>query len=98
MTRWFVTFLVRNTPSCKEMTERISESMERRLSFRQRIGVRLHFLICIWCRRYQKQLLFIRNILRGDPEKIGENLPGGLSPEARRRMKEALERKKADPS
>lgn len=96
MTKWLIGFLARNTPSCKEMTELISESMEKKLSFRRQIGVQLHFLICKWCARYRKQLLFIRNILRRDPEKVGTNAPGGLSPEARDRMKRVLNQNKTD--
>lgn len=97
MTQWLTRFLARNTPSCKEVTRLISESMEKKPSFRPRVAIRLHFLICKWCARYQKQLLLIRNILRRDPEKFGANAPGALSPEARERMKRALDQNKTNP-
>jgi len=96
MRQWLIGFLARNTPSCKKVTEIISESMEQKPTFRRRMEVRLHLLICKWCTRYRKQLLFIRNVLRRGPEKVGANAPGGLSPEARERMKRALNQNRAD--
>ena len=83
MTRWFITFFARNTPTCKEVVRMISDSIERQPPVKQRIAVRLHFLICKWCARYKKQLLLIRKLLRGDPNKIEANAPGSLSREAR---------------
>jgi hypothetical protein len=83
-------FLAHNTPSCKEVFRLISDSMEQPLSLRKRISLRLHFLICKWCSRYLKQLHFIRNILRRNPEKVGETAPGALSQETKERIKKAL--------
>lgn len=94
MPQWLINLLARNTPSCKEVIRLISDSMERPLSFRQRLAVRFHFLICKWCTRYQKQVRFIHNILGGRPEKVGETAPGALSAEAQERIKQALRPKK----
>jgi hypothetical protein len=92
MTPWFIMFSARNTPSCKEVIRIISDSMDSTPSFKQRIAVRLHILICKWCARYQRQLLLIRSLLRGRSGKIEENTLGNISPEARERMKGALNR------
>lgn len=85
-----INFLARNTPSCKEVVRLISDSMEQPLSLRRRLSIRLHFLICKWCFRYQKQLRFIRNILSRNPEKVGETAPDALSQETKERIKKAL--------
>lgn len=90
MRRWLINFLARNTPSCKEAVQFISNAMEQPLSMEKRISIRLHLLICKWCTRYKKQLHFIQNILGGNPEKVGENTPDALSREAQERIKEAL--------
>ncbi|SRR5579884_456699 len=90
MSSWLINFLARNTPSCKEVVQLLSNSMEEPLPLRQRIAVRFHFLICKWCLRYQKQIHFIRNILGGNPEKVGQNAPGALSAETKERLKQAL--------
>jgi hypothetical protein len=90
MSSWFKNWLARNTPSCKEIVRMISDSMERPPSLRRRISIELHFLICKWCSRYQKQLRLIRNILGGNPEKVGENAPDALSSEAKERIRRSL--------
>ena len=40
---------LRRLPTCKQTVKVISESMERRLSVRERIIVKLHLWICLWC-------------------------------------------------
>jgi hypothetical protein len=94
MRQSLINFLARNTPSCKEAVQWVSYSMEQPLSLRKRISLQLHFLICKWCSRYQKQLRFIRNILGRHPEKVGENAPGALSQETKERIKQALRPRK----
>lgn len=90
MPKWIINFLIRNTPSCKEVVQLVSDSMEKPLSLRRRISIQFHFLICKWCFRYKKQLHFIRNILGGNPEKVGETAPGALSQETKERIKQVL--------
>lgn len=50
--------------TCKEVTQLISESMDRDLPVWQRISMRFHLLMCKFCSRYEKQLLFIRKAIR----------------------------------
>lgn len=50
--------------NCKDISRLVSESMDRRLSWRQRLGIRFHLLMCRYCTRYQKQLLLLRRLLR----------------------------------
>lgn len=85
-------WLIRLTPSCKEMTRLLSESMDRALPLRTRTKMRLHILICKWCERYKHQLLFIRNVIRRRPDRLEEQEASTqtLSPEARERLKQSL--------
>src|SRR4030067_30317 len=50
--------------SCKAVTQLISESMDRSLPLGKRIGVRIHLLMCLFCARYERQLLLIRETVR----------------------------------
>lgn len=50
--------------NCKEVTRMVSESLDRELSFHQRVGLRMHLLMCKFCSRYQRQLLFLRETAR----------------------------------
>ena len=47
-------------PNCKRATALISQSMDKKLSILQRISLRLHFIKCERCKRYKKQLSFLR--------------------------------------
>ena len=82
-------------PSCRDMSRLVSESMERKLSFRQRVGVRIHLLMCSLCSRFRRQLLFLREIAQQlDDQTDRHDEPHDalhLSPEARLRIKKALQ-------
>jgi len=49
--------------SCKEATRLASQAMERRLSWGERLGLRLHLLMCIGCRRAERQFHHLRSML-----------------------------------
>jgi hypothetical protein len=81
--------------SCRDVTRLISESMDRSLPLRKRIGVRVHLLICKFCARYERQLLRIRETVRrlGEAgETAGGTLGEPLSEEARERIRKSLRR------
>lgn len=85
--RWW---LLRRLPACKQIVKVISESMERKLSLRERITVKLHLWICLWCVWYLEHLNLMRDTIRTkasqEPNLDSSSLPP-LSPEARERMK-----------
>jgi hypothetical protein len=79
--------------SCKEVTQLISESMDRSLPLGKRIGVRIHLLICKFCARYRRQLLLIRETVRqimAAEDRPEVQIRETLSAEARERIKESL--------
>ncbi len=86
----YVYWLAGKLPSCEAITLMVSESYERPLSRRERIQKWLHFTICEWCARYEKQLALMRSAAREAAE--SSERPGGptLSEDARDRMRRAL--------
>lgn len=78
--------------SCKEASELISQSMDRRLSFAERVRIRIHLLACQACTQYGKQLRFLRLAASRFSKGMehGEQESSRLSPEARERIKKAL--------
>jgi hypothetical protein len=79
--------------SCKDVTQLISESMDRSLPLGKRIGVRIHLLMCRLCARYERQLLLIRETVRRltAAEETPEGLFfGPLSEDARERIRQSL--------
>ena len=82
--------------SCKEAAWLISESMDRDLTFMQRLGIRAHLLMCKHCTRYRRQLLFIRDAIQHylDEVENEESVPPvSLSPEALERINAYLSKK-----
>jgi len=83
--------------TCKEATRLISESLDRDLPFRRRLGLRIHLVLCRLCRRYARQLFFLQTLLRNygrtaaeEDSREGDDDAPGLSPEAQGRIRERL--------
>ena len=88
--RWF---LLHRLPTCKEAVGWMSQSMERPLSLRERVLLKLHLWVCVWCVWYLEQLRLMRETLRARAATAGGGHPGAsLSSEARERIKSALSR------
>jgi hypothetical protein len=73
----------------------VSDALDRRLPWTTRFLVRLHFLCCPRCARFRKQMLFLRDVIARflAAERRGKPVyPAALAPEARTRIRRALER------
>ena len=42
----------------------MSESLDRRLGVLERLQLKLHLMVCVWCARYLKQIKFLRELFR----------------------------------
>jgi hypothetical protein len=78
------------SPNCREASRLQSEALDHSLTPVQRFGLRVHLILCKWCRRYGKQIRFLRHATHEHPELVTEASPSTLSPEARQRLKRAL--------
>ena len=78
------------SPSCKKATRLQSEALDHPLGLRLRIGLRIHLLLCKWCRRYGKQIGFLRSIAPQHENHETSLAPQSLRPEARDRIKQHL--------
>ncbi len=66
--------------TCKEASQLISEGQERPMKLMERWGLRIHLWICDNCRRFERQVRFLRQALHQLGEKLetgsqGPNLP-----------------------
>lgn len=77
-------------PSCREVTQMVSESMDRPLSIRTRIWMWMHLIMCRYCKRFRRQMLGLRIASRLTP--ADDAAP--LAEAARQRIKAALESEK----
>ncbi len=78
--------------NCKEVTYLVSESLDRRLPFFKRIGIRIHLLMCKFCSRFRRQLLLLKEVSRAHGTHLEQfESPVTLSLEARSRIKQAMQ-------
>jgi hypothetical protein len=53
--------------TCKDASRLISEGMDRNLSFAEKLALRLHIAICEACKRFTKQVNFMRQAMKTYP-------------------------------
>jgi hypothetical protein len=71
--------------TCKQASALVSQSLDRRLPWRQRAALRLHLLLCDACRRFKRQAEFLHAAVRSGGARLM-----ALSPAARERIRFAL--------
>jgi hypothetical protein len=77
-------------PSCRQVSRLQSAATQQPLSLGQRIGLKFHLLVCSWCRRYGKQVGFLRKFAHEHMHDDAAPTPPTLPPNARERMKQSL--------
>lgn len=78
------------SPSCKAVTRLQSEALDHKLTWRHRSGLRLHLMLCKWCRLYGKQIAIVHNVAHSHPDEVTLAVPQQLSDEARERIRQNL--------
>jgi hypothetical protein len=78
------------SPNCREASRAQSEALDHPLPPFKQVGLRLHLLICKWCRRYGKQIRFMREAVHNHEAEFTKTSPQTLSTETRERIKERL--------
>ena len=92
-----MSFMSKLTPTCDVVTQKLSQSMDHKLSFRDRIGVKIHLMGCEFCERYRKQLLNLQKMFVKYSVTIdNEDILGGtrLRPEAKEKIKKMIQEEK----
>ncbi len=76
--------------SCKEVSMLLSRACDTRLTWRERLAVRLHLFYCVGCARLRRQLMFLQRasrLLRTEPP--GQTrLPEPARERIRRRLRQ----------
>src|SRR5215471_19515453 len=88
--RLLASFIAARTPTCREVVRLLSQSMEVKLPVTTRIKIRFHYLICIGCYRYGKQLHALRKIASSLPEHVDDCSQETLPDSSKERMKQIL--------
>lgn len=77
-----------NILSCKRHTELASHSLDRKLTAKEKIQYYIHHLICIMCRRFERQLRVIQGAAKILCDEPAQN--ECLSDEAKNRIRHSL--------
>ena len=86
--KWqLILFLARRLPDCKTITPTLSESIDRKLTLKERIIVRLHLFTCEACARYLDQIRLLHDLIHDHQH---EPAISSLNETAKERMKAAL--------
>ena len=80
------------TPACEVISQKISESMDHKISLVDRLKIRIHLLGCKFCQRFEKQLITMQQMIENQANKLDE-LPDGpkLSEDAKLKMKQKMQ-------
>lgn len=76
--------------SCKQASRLISQSLDRRLHWHERLRLRLHLMLCDMCTRFRRQLLVLRDTVQQMTRRIEQDEQLQLSEQARQRITQAL--------
>ena len=83
--------------NCKEVSLKVSESLDRKLPLHKRIMIRIHMMMCRYCARFQQQMILIRQIARyAKPLESTTEESVKLSEDARARLKQTLKSASAE--
>jgi hypothetical protein len=78
--------------NCKQTSVLVSQSLDRPLTWRERWAVRLHLLICVYCRRFTQQLKWIQGAMQAWQNNTIDHTEEILSPAARERITQQLDK------
>ena len=77
--------------SCKQASEVISQSLDRKLTTWERLNLKLHLLICKYCRYFSQQLQTLRVAVKANVSSIENDNTIGMSNEAKKRISALVE-------
>ena len=87
MMQRFMNTMRRRMPACQRAIVLLSAAMDRRLSLRERLALRMHVMMCRSCERYHSHLRLLRAAVRHHAC-LTQDV--ALSPAARERLEYVL--------
>ncbi len=86
-----------NSPlfSCKKATELLDKESVLKLSFREKVALKIHIAICAACKRYKKQSQFLEKIFKSNSQKTdSDQVPQHTNEELKEKIFDYLEKNK----
>ncbi len=76
---------------CKEASQLVSRSLDNKLSFRERFALKLHLMICKYCRRFSQQMSKLNVAICSMNKTIEEDTNIKLPPKVKTRIVKSIE-------
>ena len=76
---------------CKQTSQLISQSLDRSLTLRERFALRLHLLVCKYCKQFSQHLQTIRVALKQMTSSIESNDGITMPSAAKSRILQSIE-------
>lgn len=82
--------------NCKEVSHKVSESLDRKLPLLERMMIRMHLMMCRYCARFHRQLRWVRSMARytqpfGNKSETSVTLPQDTRARLKQTLKSAME-------
>ncbi len=82
---------------CKQASQIISQSLDRNLTIRERFALKLHLLICKYCKLFSRQMQILRVAIKQMSASIENNHKIEMPSEAKKRITDLVEAHSAQP-
>jgi len=80
--------------TCREATRLAANAIDRPLTFRERVKLSMHGLLCSYCRNYARQVRYLRKWVRRMSEPgvspLGTELPSGSASRIKKRLENEI--------
>ena len=83
--------------SCKQSSQLISQSLDRPLTMRERVALKLHLLVCKYCKRFSQQVQTLRVAIKTVVSSIESNNNILMSSAAKKRIADMVEAHRVQP-
>ena len=76
---------------CKETSQLLSQSLDRKLTLRERFALQLHLTLCKFCKRFSQQLQIIRDSVKALVDEVEKDDTIKISSAAKERITNSLQ-------
>ncbi len=76
--------------NCKQASQLISQSLDKKLSLRERFGLKMHLFICKYCKRFSQQIQKLHVTIHSISKQTEEDENIKLPEEAKKRIVKSM--------
>jgi Putative zinc-finger len=82
---------------CRQASQLISQSLDRPLTLRERLALKLHLIICEFCKRFSQQVQTLRVTIKTMVDSVENNNAIEMSSAAKKRIIDLVEATSTQP-